>query len=503
MTLRVARHIALLAFAIFAGCAGRNQPPPGSPPIHAVATADEVQTQQRWEVPASGPATDVSFPKTARTKTASGLEVNTVQWQKLPVVYLKVIVHSGAERDPKNMPGVAHLVGAMLKEGTKQKTSAELAEEIEFLGASLSVADDEENVVVTIRSLAEHLDTAMELLAEVVLRPSFDKREFDKLKRRELNRLKLQESEPRFLAKRALFAELYGSHPYAVIDTNVSAIKRIKRSNLVTWHRRYFVPGNATLIAVGDVSSEQVERSASKAFAKWRPRKVAPVEYPDTPKRSTREVIIVDRPESDQSVIYIGNLALERASDDYVRLRVANQVLGGSASSRLFMDLREKRSLTYGAYSHVSERLDVGPFVAVAQVRSAVTGEAVKAFFEHLYAITKQAAPADELEAAKRFLSDRFPLQIDTPQNVAELVAEQRIYGLPDDYWNQYRSGIRKVSTELAWAAAKQYIDPDECIVVIVGKASELIEPLSEYGEVTVYDKSGKKKSKPETAVKE
>ncbi len=182
------------------------------------------------------------------------------------------------------------------------------------------------------------------------------------------------------------------------------------------------------LVAVGAVNGDDVQRSAARAFARWRRGEVPEPTYADPPARTAREIVLVDRPESVQSVIYVGNLALERSSPDYVPLRVANQVLGGSAASRLFMDLRERRSLTYGAYSRVGEAVKVAPFSAYASVRNEVTGQAMSGFFEHLDRIVAEPAPPDELGDAKRYLSDRFPLDIDTPGKIAYLVADLRVY---------------------------------------------------------------------------
>ena len=200
---------------------------------------------------------------------------------------------------------------------------------------------------------------------------------------------------------------------------------------------------------------------------------------------------MVDRPGAVQSVILLGNLAIARDDEDFVPLRVANQVLGGSAASRLFMDLRERRSLTYGAYSQVGERVGVAPFVAYASVRTEVTEEAVGAFFENLDRIVAEAPPEPELANAQRFLSDSFPLKIDTPGKIASLVADLRVFGLPDDYWDGYRTSIREVSAEEALAAAQEHIRPEQMLVLVVGNAASFAESLTQWGPVTVVDGEG------------
>jgi predicted Zn-dependent peptidase len=389
------------------------------------------------------------------------------------------------------MPGMAHLVGAMLKEGTRTRSSAALAEEVEFLGADIWVDDDEENVYVGMRALSDQLDQAMTILADVAMNPAFRDDELRKLKRREIDRLVLQQDDPNFLATQAFYRAIYGEHPYAHVDTTRAVVERVRRTDLARWHRTHFVPNNAALVVVGAVDADTVKASAERAFARWRPGEVPAVAYADPPTRTAREIILVDRPESVQSVIRIGNLALERSNADYVPFRVANQVLGGSAASRLFMDLRERRSLTYGAYSRVGEAVKVAPFSAYASVRNEVTGQTMDAFFEHLARIASEAPPANELADAERYLSDRFPLDIDTPGKIAYLVADLRVYGLPDDYWDGYRSAIRQVTAEQSLAAAREYIHPDQALVVVVGKAADIAEDLRRLGPVTVQSTNG------------
>ncbi|MEM9191897.1 MAG: pitrilysin family protein [Myxococcota bacterium] len=451
---------------------------------------------EREPPPDSGPAREISFPPIARAEVGNGLEVNTVEWHQLPIVYLRLVVKSGGEADPADMPGMAHLVGNMLKEGTRRRSSAQIADQVDFLGADLWVESDEETISIGMRALSEHLDEAMGILADVTMNPAFRDDELQKLKRRELDRLSLQSNDPNFLASREFYRALYGEHPYGRIDTNREVVEQVSRRDLSGWHRQHFVANNAFLVAVGDVTADQIQTAAGSAFGRWRNGTVPEAEYATPPERDSREIILVDRPESVQSVISIGNLAIERSHADYVPLRVANQVLGGSAASRLFMDLRERRSLTYGAYSGIGESVQVAPFRARAAVRNEVTAEAMTAFFEHLDRIRTEATPGEELQNAHRYLSDSFPLRVDTPGKIAWLVANLRIFGLADDYWDSYRSSVREVSAEQALAAAQRHIRPESALVVVVGKAADVAETLRRYGPVRVLNADGEEQQR-------
>lgn len=490
------------ALASFAACGGANTPEPTIPPLEDID--DEVvqtdTTPEKQPPPESGPARDIAFPPIQRATLDNGLELNTVEWNQLPVVYLRLVIKSGAETDPEELQGLSNLVAQMLEEGTRRRNSAQLAEHIEFLGADLWTQADEENVHLVFRALSEHLDEAMSVLAEVATQPAFRQDELTKLKRRENDRLALMSKRPNFLASRAFYRELYGDHPYGRVDTTPEVVQRVRRTDLLRWHRQHFVPANAFLVAVGDVTPAQVREAAESAFGAWRGTAPSVTEPEPPSRREAREIVVVDRPGAVQSVILLGNLGIERRHDDYVDFLVANQVLGGSAASRLFMDLRERRSLTYGAYSSVSERVRIAPFIAWAAVRTEVTGEAVDAFFENLNRIVTEPAPANELRDAQRYLSDSFPLQIDTPGKIAAMVADLRVFGLADDYWDGFRTSIGQVTPDEALAAARRHIRPDKMLVLVVGEAAAVVEPLRQWGPVRVLDENGEVKERFEAA---
>ncbi len=492
MSLRIPHAVAgLAALAFLAGCAkeGTTTPP------QSAREADASGQAERELPPAPSEPKDLTLPTVHVSELENGLQVNTIVADQLPVVYATLVIRSGAEADPARLPGLSGLVAQMLKEGTTKRTAAQLAEEIEFLGADLWASSDEESTYIGVRALSEQLDVVMQILSEVAGKPAFDAKELQKLKRRELDRLALSEREPRYIARRTFYRQLYGEHPYGTVDTTPSAVKRLRRADLIRWHRAHFVGKNAFLIVAGDVDPDAVAVTAEKTLGLLKPGKRAVPTYAEPPRPTDRRIVVVDRPGSVQSVIYVGNLAIQRANREWIPLIVSNQVLGGSAASRLFTDLREKRSLTYGAYSAIGERVDVGPFVAFSSVRTEVTEEAVGAFFEHLQRIHQEPAEPEELINAKRFLSDSFPLKVDTPGKLAELVMKVRTFGLADDYWDRYRNWIRGVSASEAQYVARSYIRPQEALLVVVGQAADFAPSLQRFGPVTVVSPDGKIKA--------
>lgn len=472
-------------------CGGAQPPPPAPPPVQLPAPTTEVTKAPKEAPPKSGPARDVRFPTIVRTTTAQGLEVNSVHRTQLPTVAIKLVIRSGSAADPKNRIGLAHLVSSMLKEGTRKLSSAQIAEKVDFLGARLWVDNDEENIYINMRALSEHFDEALGLVADLAVRPRFSRGELSKLRKREFDRLDLQNKNPNFLVYREFFKRLYGAHPYANVDTNKRVVRVVRTTDLKKFHAKHFVPNNAVLVVVGSVDAATVQSSVDRAFRGWRRKKIQPLTYADPPKREGRQVVLIDRPESVQSVIFVGNLALARKDPNYFPLLIANQVLGGSAASRLFMDLREKQSLTYGAYSKVYESVGIAPFRAYAAVRNEVTDKAMTAFMAHLDRIVTELIPESEIESARRYLIDRFPLRIDTAGKIAGLVADLRIYGLPDNYWDDFSKHITAVDAAAALKAAKQYIRRDDSVIVVVGKAAAVKAALEKYGPVTVVDSAG------------
>jgi predicted Zn-dependent peptidase len=493
--------LALLGMTCLGGCGGGTVEPDerdyahGGNGIGGETVADATPAEPpapRQPPPASAAPRDVHLPPVVRTALRNGLELNTVQADRLPIVYVRLVIRSGLARSPEALPGLASFVARMLKEGTTTRNSEQLADQIEYIGASLDVSESLDSIAIQMRATSDQLDAVLDLMADLTMRPAFSDEEIARVRDLETDRLAVTYADPSNLARREFFRIAYGSHPYAHIDLAPSTLERLTRADLVAWHRAHFVPSNAFLVVVGDVAPDRARRSVERAFRGWRGAPVPALQLPDVPTRTGREILLVHRPGSVQSVIAVGNLTIPRAHPDFVPLDVANQILGGSAASRLFMDLRERRSLTYGAYSGVDELAGVSPFRARAAVPNARTAPAMDGFMEHLERIVREEAPAQEVADAERFLSDSFPLAIDTYGRIAWMVSDLRLFQLPDDYWDTYRSQIRAVTPAQALAAAQAHIHPDRAVVVVVGDASVVAEPLARWGEVRMVDTDGR-----------
>jgi zinc protease len=480
-------HALVFAALLAASCKSSNTPTVQTPVTDGNAHAANTATTEtpapaapHIDPPASGPARDVHLPTVRRRRLANGLELNAVEYHTLPVLHVRLTVRAGSAHDPggaRPLPGLASLTGDMLKEGTRTRTSAQIAEAIEFVGGSLDVVTGPDATTISVSVLKEHADTAFTLLADVLSAPTFPQSELDKLKRRETDRLQRSQNDPSWLSRRAFSQLIYGpTHPYGRFDTTPAVLAAVTRNDIVAFHRARYVAGNMTLTVVGDLTAAQLDPVLDRTVGRVRGGTAPTPTFPAVTAATARQVVLVHRPDSPQSVIRIGNPALRRRDDDFVPLTVANHILGGGASSRLFMDLRELRSLTYGAYSRISETVDMGTWVAAGQVRTPATGDAMYAFFGHLGCITSAAPPDAEMAQTRSYLIDSFPLSVETPGNIADLISGLRLFGLPDTWYDNFRTRVQGVDPSAALATAQHYIHPDQAVVVVVGDANARVE---------------------------
>lgn len=440
------------------------------------------------------PLAPVSFDieKPFETKLDNGLRVVIVENQRLPLVSYRLAFESGDINDPDGMTGLTSAMTAMLTEGTENYSSLQLAEKIERLGSSIGASTSDDFTIVSASALSLYSTEILHLLAEVVLRPTFPENELDLYRRNTIENLKFQRSQPGFLAGEQSARLIYGEHPYSKVSPTAADIERIDREALTKFHSATFVPNNAMFIVVGDVDREEFIAELNDLFGDWEPGNVNKQAFPEPPKRDARSLTIVDRPGSAQSNIVITNLGVKRVDPDYFPLIVMNQVLGAGASSRIFMNLREEKGYTYGAYTRLESKRLAGDFEATAEVRSSVTGDSLKEFFYELDRIRNEKVGEDELQDAKNFLTGVFPIRAETQEGLTNLIVNQQLYGLPDDYLQTYRDHINAVTVDEVQRVAVKHIRPAEMAIVIVGDAEEVLPQAREYADsVEIFDTEG------------
>lgn len=446
----------------------------------------------RKDVPAPLESVPFSIPRPFETELSNGLKIVIVEDQRYPIISFRLAFRTGDINDPDDAVGLTSAVASMLNEGTEQHTSKELAEEIGRLGASVSASAGFDNTIISASTLSVFRTKIIGLLAELVLSPLFPENELSLYKQNAIEGLKFQRSQPDFLADEQVARIIYGSHPYGKYSPSAEDLEKITRDQLVEIHNRNFVPNNATLIIVGDFDRKDLLNEIDARFADWKRGKIAEIEFPELPSRSGRTLTIVDRQGSTQSNIVLANLAVNREHPDYFNLLVMNQVLGAGASSRLFMNLREEKGYTYGAYSRNSFKRHAGSFEATSEVRTAVTGDSLNEFFYELNRIRDEQAQEQELADAQNFITGVFPIRAETQGGLTSLIVSQKLYDLPEDYLETYRDKVKAVTLEDVKRVANQYISPDKMAIVIVGDADEVILQARSFTEnIEVYSTDG------------
>jgi len=433
--------------------------------------------------------------KPFETKLPNGLKVVVFEDTRLPLVSLRLAFFSGDANDPANAVGLTSAVTSMMTEGTENFSSKQLAEKIERLGAGLNVSSSDDFTIVSASSLAFYTEDMIELLAEVLLRPVFPETEVDLYRRNMIENLKFQRSQSPFLASEQVGRILYGDHPYGRVSPSKEDIEKLTREALSEFHRKIFVPENAVFIAVGDLDRNELIGQLESHLGAWIGNNSFEKTVPAELSRSGRTLTIVDRPGSAQSNIVISNRAIERKNPDFFPVLVMNQILGAGASSRVFMNLREEKGYTYGAYTRFDAKELAGSFEATAEVRTQVTGDSLKEFFYELERIRTETVSPEELNDAISYLVGVFPLKAETQEGRTNLIVNQQLYRLPDDYLETYRENVAAVTADDVKRVAEKYIKPDDIAIVIVGDGGDVLSQAREYANaIEIYDADGNAK---------
>jgi zinc protease len=456
----------------------------------------------RRQAPAPLPPRPIAIPAPRATVLANGLSLVIVEDNRLPLISYRLAFRVGGAFDPPNLPGLTDLLAGLLPEGTESKTSKEIAEEVARMGASLSAGATSDYTIVAGSALRQFNDPILDLIAEVVLEPSFPENEVELAKQNTKESLRQQRAQPSFLASEMVSRVMFGDHPYSIVAPTPESIDRSSREEFVKFHRAKFVPNNAVFIVVGDIHHEEMVSRVESLFSTWERGEDLVANFPAPPVRTRRTAYVVDRPGSAQSNIVIANLGITRTSPDYFPMLLMHTVLGATASSRLFMNLREDKGYTYGAYSNLDARRSAGTFRATAEVRTAVTGDSLKEFFYELDRIRQEPVTDKEIADAKSYLTGVFPIRLETQEGLTDQLVQIKMLNLPDDYLQTYRDRVQAVTIEEIQLVAAKYVRPDEAALVVVGDGSSVLEQIKPYCEdVEIYNTAGKRRTAESAAI--
>jgi zinc protease len=436
------------------------------------------QAPDRTHPPQPGPPPTLNLPAIQKRQLSNGMPVWMVELHKVPVAQVNLIVFSGSGDDPAGKFGIASLTTAMLEQGAGSRSALEIADAIDFLGADLRAGSGIDASGVRLHVPVARLGDALSIMADVALRPTFPNDELERLRSQRLTSVLQARDDPATIASLAFSRVLYGPvHRYGTATAGtVDTIKGFTSDDLRAFYASSFRPANAALLVVGDIVPDKVLPLFESNFGGWKGQNSAPTaKLPPVQEPAKRELYLIDKPGAAQSQIRIGWVGVPRSTPDYFPIQVLNTILGGSFSSRLNTNLREKHGYAYGASSAFDMRASAGPFAATAGVQTDKTPEALKETFNELDAILRPV-PADELAREKNYVSLRFPSAFETTGDISRRLEDMLVYHLPDEYFAKYVQNIQAVTAADVQRVAQKYIQPSRFAVVIVGDR-KTIEP--------------------------
>jgi zinc protease len=445
--------------------------------------------------PVSKEILKVKLPRPIEVTLPNGINLIILEDHRFPLISAQFDINgAGPLYEPANQPGLAGATARLLEEGTKSRSSKQIAEQIDSLGASLSASAGFGSGSATLfaSGLSDTFEKWFALAADVLLHPSFPDDELAQYKARAKPALLQQRSQPNFLAGQTLSRALYGEYPAAVVSATPESLDSLTPAMLADWHEKHYAPQNTILAISGDVHPATLIPQLRKWLAEWE-RSKASVMFPPGPPPATKgKVFLIDRPGSVQTTLLMGNLAIERSDPDYPALVVLNEVLGAGSASRLFLNLREEKGYTYGVYSNLIARKYAGPWTAGGDLRTEVTDGAMTEFLRELNRIRDEKVPDDELEAARHSVVARFALSLESPQQLIGYAITRKTYNFPADYWDKYPAQIAAIKADDVQRVARKYINPTTMQIVAVGDASKIKSVMEKYGPVEMVDPSGK-----------
>ncbi len=439
-----------------------------------LVTLSFAQAPDRSKPPAAGPQPTLKLPPIQHFTLSNGIKVVLMEKHELPLVEMELMVNTGSVMNPSDKPGLASMVAEMMDEGAGTRNALELSDAISFLGANIFPYAGMHTSGVSLHTPLSKLDAAMELFADIIMRPTFPADELERKKKERLTRLMQWHDEPRAIANVIFGRTLFGTkHPYGIPDMgNEKSLRAMKSEDLKAFHVQNFLPSNSTLVVVGDVPKNGIQQKLEKTFASWQGGKVQEVKLPSVDQVSGRKIYLVDKPGAAQSVIRFGRIGVERMTDDYYAIQVMNTILGGSFSSRLNQNLRETHGYAYGANSSFSMRPTPGPFTAASDVQTNKTDSALIEFMKELRGISEISD--DDLARGKNYLALGYPDNFSSLGSIANMLSEFVLYNLPDDYFNNYIQKILAVTKEDVVRVSKKYIDTENIAVIVVGDKKEI-----------------------------
>jgi predicted Zn-dependent peptidase len=439
----------------------------------------------------------VKLPRPTETKLSNGLTVLLLERHKLPTVNVSLWIDAGSLYDPKDAPAWRSLPPTCCEKAQRTVRAHSFRRRSMNWERRLQAQTQFGSTYTQIAAsgLAGTAEKLLELTADILQNPAFAPEELEKYKKRELSELEQERSDPNFLAEEQMYRALYGNFPAAITSPTASSIQGLTAEQMRKFHGQYYLPGNALLGVVGDFDAKQMTALLEKHLGGWKGQPFTAPQIGTLAPAAPFKIYLVDRPDSVQTNILAGELTVPRNNPDYIPLRVMNRVLGEGSTGRLFLNLREEKGYTYGAYSFIAADTYPRPLLANTEVRTAVTDGSMHELLGEFKRIRDEVVPEAELDDAKRAMIASFALSLEHDRELIDLWMRVKHNDLPVDYWDRYPVDVAKVGADSVQRVAKKYLDASKMQVVCVGSGKEIKDVLMKYGPLEVYDVDGKRVS--------
>jgi len=441
--------------------------------------------------PGPGKVKNIDYPEVPCQPLRNDLKVLVVEDSYLPQVALKLILPFGRIHSPHDNFALSELVVALLKEGTTNRGSREIAEVIDQWAMEYDADVYMEKTILSLKVLRRHLERAVELLSDLVRNPVFPEQELERTVTRWRSQLVSDRSDPGFLANERLFHAFYPDHPYRKVSVQPEHLDLCTREKAQELYLKWFSPQKSYLLFAGDINLEEATRLSERYFEDWEANGTGLLDFPQPDAVRSRRILLIHRPHSVQTRLLVGLRILPRTDPRMIPVRVTNQVLGGGGSSRLFMNLREDKGYTYGAYSYLKTYSKDGLLLAGASVRTDTTRESLQEIFKEMEQLGESPPEEEELQRSKSEIIGAFIRQMETPGSIGSMELVRRFLGFPEDYYRRFIPRIRAVTAEQVKETAQEFLRASRSIAVVVADRNSVEKDLQEFGTVEIYDTKG------------
>lgn len=453
----------------------------------AIVKLKTPHTLDRSKPPKSGKPKDINFPGFFETKTDNGITVLVIQDNRLPLVTARFVFKSGAYNDffRKNKFGLSSLTSELLTKGTQSRSATEIAEEVDYHGATLGSGSNYDGTFVSAYSLKKYFGNIFDIITEVILEPSFKEEEIKRVKLQRLNSLLSMIDDGEYLADKVFCRKVYGNSPYAFPpEGEKNTVKSIRREDILDHYNSVFTPENMVVAFVGNISPDEALLKLNQNFSGWK-KKTPPVKKAGKISlQDSCKVYLTEKKGAVQSSLKIGHLGINRNNPDFIPVSIMNTLLGGFFTSRINKNLREVNGYTYGARSNFHCYKHSGDFSVVTEVKTDITGDTVDEILKEINIIKSKPVSSTELQDVKNYISGNFPFQLETPNEIASKVINLKLFDLEDDFYTSYLSKVNSLTKEDIKTAAEKYLHPDKMTFSIAGDTKHLRDKMSRFGKV-------------------